>query len=51
MTALHFAGSWFESKLCYDKRILEIMLSKDVEEYFDYQNSATFSQPKGRVIP
>ena len=51
MTALHFAGSWFESKLCYDKRILELMLSKDVEEYFEYQKSATFSEPKGRVIP
>ena len=51
ITALHFAGSWFESKLCYDEKIIKKMLSKDTEEYFKYQNRVSKSTPVGRIIP
>lgn len=51
VTALHFAGSWYESQLCYDQRIIKRMLSEEVGEYFIYEKLKSNATPAGRIIP
>ena len=50
-TALHFAGSWYESKLCYSTEIINRMLSAEVKKFFEYKNRPPDSTPVGRIMP
>ena len=38
-TALHFAGSWNESKLYFDERITKNILSDEMKDYFHIRKS------------
>ncbi|CAE06952.1 hypothetical protein [Parasynechococcus marenigrum] len=50
-TALHFAGSWYESKLCYDLRIVDILLGSDFKKFSDYLSVQPSGIPVGRILP
>ncbi len=50
-TALHFAGSWHESKLYCDKKISDLILSKELKKYINYQNEIPKGNAVGRKVP